>query len=357
MEQGLEQFLRLQAIQRKQQTSTYNTSASLLPRKSNGSRLNPQWIIRSWPKTFKVQQEYFLRTGTQKIIRLLFFNVDNETLAENVLITLIRERYNDGLLALGGLGFGAMIQQFGPLILNGESYEALYYGPYTRYDEDFSNDLVYTSLGGLNLAFSFGLLDVEFASKGRIGRILEIGAYLKPRGIEVNFGFGLDDQTALHIMESVITVLGDNGLSVIDFSGSHIHDYDIDGIKYSYIKSGDVIVFEDNFIRPLPHPLRKILPCSQNSTYFGLFSKDILSSLSNSNKDGTRENPGEFVKMVNRFARDDLETISAITYENDPSFKLALTKNDKSFIVVQEQTGEANISLYSVNLSLSLIHI
>eukprot|EP01016_Furgasonia_blochmanni_P051850 TRINITY_DN8210_c0_g3_i2.p1 TRINITY_DN8210_c0_g3~~TRINITY_DN8210_c0_g3_i2.p1 ORF type:complete len:453 (+),score=164.03 TRINITY_DN8210_c0_g3_i2:103-1461(+) len=271
--------------------------------------------------------------GDQTRVIETFMHDENDGRKDSKVLAAIRERFNNGQLAIAGTSAGTDCQQASPMITGGESYDALFYGPYTEIDEDYPDDLSYDPKGGLGLAFTFGYLDTHFGPRGRPGRMMELALYLKSKGANERYGFGIDENTALAIEDNTLTVIGANGVSIFDFNLANLDDYDIHKVKYSYLTHGDSIKIDDQGEMTFVPAQFKTAVVPQPAAFLAgqeVYTEDIFSSYKNSDREGNRKNPYEFMKMAGNFIKSQESKFQGLSYESRPTFTVAMTKTSES---------------------------
>ncbi|MDJ0589601.1 MAG: cyanophycinase [Pleurocapsa sp. MO_226.B13] len=294
---------------------------------------------------------FFFGGGDQSRLIKSFLQEDD---SDSPVLAAIRQNYEDGA-AIFGTSAGTVIQAGGryvdargrssllPMITGGESYEALRdrdeYLCVQKNGDDLldkyycrdRDDLSYYQKGGFGF-FNYGLLDTHFAERGRQGRLVRL-AWEK----YINDAYAPDENTALVVTDvdtpkAEMSVVGERGVNIFDLSNARedIRDcrrkadssYEkICGVKYTYLTQGDKY-----------NPLTKTVTiASWKSPLTGLEhheraespSHDILSS-------PKRENPRELLKVAEDLFDSRSTSTYGETYEDDPIFKVTLTKDKSS---------------------------
>ena len=304
---------------------------------------------------------FFFGGGDQSRLIESFFNENN---SDSLVLAAIRENYEDkDGAAIFGTSAGTAIQTGGsyvrdsnlllPMITGGQSYEALrdpdeelcvqedwddlFDKHYCR-DRD---DLSYYPDGGFGF-FHYGILDTHFAERGRQGRLVRLAweEY-------IDDAYAPDENTALVITDVdtpkvEMSVIGERGVNIFDLSGASKKagacrrkadsSYEkICGVKYTYLTQDDkynpltkivTITSWKSPLTDLEHHERAKSP-----------SKDVFSSPDNLVR-SKRENPRELLYMAYDLFDSHSTKTYGETYEDDPIFKVTLTKDKES-----ESTG------------------
>jgi cyanophycinase len=293
--------------------------------------------------------------GDQTRVVETFMRDERDTRRDTKVLTAIKERFNAGLVAISGTSAGTDCQQSAPMITGGESYDALFYGPYTEVDEDYPDDLSYDPKGGLGLAFTAGYLDTHFGSRGRPGRMMELALYLKSRGSTERYGFGIDENTALAIEDSTMTVIGENGVSIFDFSQANLDDYDIHQVKYSYLTHGDSIKIDSmGELQFAPAALKSAVVPQENflRAENEVYTEDVFSSYKNEDRDGKRKNPYEFMKMAGSFTKTHQSKYEGLSYESHPTFTVAMKKTSET-LAFHRNANDEKITVTNLMLDIT----
>ncbi|MCK8608059.1 cyanophycinase [Agromyces sp. C10] len=149
----------------------------------------------------------------------------------------IRSVLNGGGV-IAGSSAGLTIQNGAAMVTGGESYEAWRYGAYAGTGVG-SKDLTYSPFGGFGF-FTEGLLDSHFGTWGRQARMIALADHVG-RDLVV----GVDETTALVYDRATRqgTVIGANGVSVLDLYGADIVGTRAEGVRWHYLVNGDRIDF------------------------------------------------------------------------------------------------------------------
>jgi len=173
--------------------------------------------------------------GDQTLITQTLLNEDGtDTLA----LQQLRKIYKSGA-TLGGTSAGAAIMSQ-IMISGGNSQGALFQGfksQYTSMDEQEYGPVV--TAPGLGF-MTQGIIDQHFDRKGRLGRL--IVTLLNDENY--NWGYGVDEGTAMLVEGQQFTVIGEGGVTVVDTQ--HATGYvsgqfpvAADNIRLSYVQVGD----------------------------------------------------------------------------------------------------------------------
>jgi len=176
----------------------------------------------------------FFSGGNQSRITETLVQKRSETPA----LRLIRELHAAGGLVSGSSAGAAIMSA--TMILGGTSMQAIVEGPKRHGPDAFG---IGAGLG----FFPWGLVDQHFMQRGRIGRLL---AGL--RECEIDFGFGVDENTALLVEGSRARVRGETGVLVVDMRPARIDSegWAIREARLSYLDDGDA--FDLDSLTPLP---------------------------------------------------------------------------------------------------------
>lgn len=116
-----------------------------------------------------------------------------------------------------------------PMILNATSLESFEKG--VTYDGDKPGLWVTKGLG----FFEGGIVDQHFSKRGRIGRLVVALVHEK-----INYGFGIDENSAMVVKGNEIQVIGASGMFLIDVSKvSRTKSGAYKNVDVSYIEKGD----------------------------------------------------------------------------------------------------------------------
>ncbi|MGD8188948.1 cyanophycinase [Brevibacillus ginsengisoli] len=166
----------------------------------------------------------FFVGGDQSRITKAFYNADGtNTKALDAVWNVYR---NGGMI--GGTSAGAAIMS-NPMIQNATSLETFDLG--VTYDGDKPGLWVTKGLG----FFEGGIVDQHFSKRGRIGRLVVALVHEK-----MNYGFGIDENSAMVVQGNEFQVIGASGMFLIDVSKvSTTKSGAYKNVDVSYIEKGD----------------------------------------------------------------------------------------------------------------------
>lgn len=298
----------------------------------------------------------FFGGGDQDRLLQLFFNNKTTPWADTPVLAKIRERYEAGLLAVAGSSAGTTIQQGTPMVCGGESYDALVNGLHDYRDPDHPDDLSYEKTGGFGF-FNWGYLDTHFGTRGRQGRMVRMVWELLQRGQnQQSIFFGIDENTALVVEDSIGTVMGETGVFVFNLKEAQQQeknsDFSLNNIKVTYLTEGDQINLENYEVKLAEW--KKNIKGNEEHDHALSESTDIFSSPNNYDPDtDARKNPREFIRITTDLFNSALDdSTNAFTYEEDPEFELSFAKSSNSVGYIGSKNGNDYISF--VNLTLNI---
>ncbi len=217
--------------------------------------MSPQLIIDSIKKADGV----FINGGDQSLTLKAFINHDG---SDNAVLTLIKNKIENGKFIIGGTSAGTAVMSGGTynkspvvMITNGQSSTAIIRGSKKdslptegcqksdSCNQDLLNDdLTYNSQGGLGL-FRWGIMDTHFSERGRQGRLAQLSI-----DTNVRFAFGVDESTAL-IVSNISTatpslsVIGQGGVFIVE--NSMTRKTNRNSVKSHYMTFGDTAKIDD----------------------------------------------------------------------------------------------------------------
>jgi cyanophycinase len=297
----------------------------------------------------------FFGGGDQDRLLQLFFNNKTTPWADTPALAKIRERYEAGVLAIAGSSAGTTIQQATPMVCGGESYEALVNGLHDYRDPDHPDDLSYEKTGGFGF-FNWGYLDTHFGTRGRQGRMIRmVWELLKQGNHQESVIFGIDENTALMVEDSVGTVMGETGVFVFDLSKAQQQkngDFSLNNIKVTYLTEGDQINLENYEVKVAEW--KKNIKGNEEHDHTLEESTDIFSSPNNYDPDtDERRNPREFIRITTDLFNSALDdSTNAFTYEEDPEFELSFAKSSDSLGYIGEKNQSTYISYMGLTLNI-----
>ena len=102
---------------------------------------------------------------------------------------------------------------------------------------DGCDDLLYNRFKGVG-NFRYGITDTHFSDRERTLRLLRLLADTRRK-----FGFGVDTATSLSLKNGIMTVVGQDGVTILDLTRARIDRrskyFGIKGVRISYIRPGD----------------------------------------------------------------------------------------------------------------------
>ncbi|AWL12247.1 Cyanophycinase [Saliniradius amylolyticus] len=184
-----------------------------------------------WKQLEQIQGVFF-NGGDQSLTRKALRRSDGSDSPE---LKLIKQRFAEGQLVVGGTSAGTAIQPGGqfnqrplPMISNGDSDTAFERGAFAVYPPSqrcqpetpcdsglLASDLTYEADGGSGL-FNLGTLDTHFSERDREARLALLAAFTGTR-----FAFGVDEATALVVgnqtaQQTPMAVIGQGGVWMVD---------------------------------------------------------------------------------------------------------------------------------------------
>lgn len=167
---------------------------------------------------------FFFVGGDQARITKAFYNPDG---SNTKALDAVWDVYNDGGLVAGTSAGAAIMSK--TMIQNATSLEALQLG--VTYDESKPGLWVTKGLG----FFDGGIVDQHFSKRGRIGRLVVALVHEK-----VDYGFGIDENSAMVVTGNDIQVIGESGMILVDASKAKLDKKGVyTGLVVSYIEKGD----------------------------------------------------------------------------------------------------------------------
>lgn len=190
----------------------------------------------------------FINGGDQVRSFDALVSFDGEVRQNSAELEQILERQRDGELVIGGTSAGAAVQSGGklsaaaptnPMITAGSAHDALVNG------YDSSN---HEATGGMG-TFPWGVTDTHFSERARETRLVRL---VEQAG--VRFGFGVDETTALSIVEHeedgthevVMAVSGAGGVYIVDTAelvATAVAPFEANGVITHYLTEGDVFTW------------------------------------------------------------------------------------------------------------------
>lgn len=167
---------------------------------------------------------FYFVGGDQARITKAFYNPDG---SPTKALDAVWNVYKDGGLIAGTSAGAAIMSE--TMIQNATSLEALQLG--VTYDESKPGLWVTKGLG----FFEGGIVDQHFSKRGRIGRLAVALVHEK-----INYGFGIDENSAMVVTGDEIQVIGESGMMLLDASKAKLDKKGVyTGLVISYIEKGD----------------------------------------------------------------------------------------------------------------------
>ncbi|MHB9755288.1 cyanophycinase [Streptomyces sp. BYX5S] len=236
---------------------------------------------------------------------------------DSKVLAAIRAKLKAGAVVAGSSA-GAQIASGPDMLTGGDSYPALRDGSRPGYFDD-PTVLGYLPQGGFGFLRS-GLLDTHTGTNGREGRSLRLAA-----DTGHDLVYALDEDTALVVDDAGSTrervkVVGSQGVSVLDLSGSHAGDgpagWHLHNARYTYLTSGDS--YDPRTGRAATPDKHRLAPTSHAPVPP---NTDVFYSPANAA--GT---PYSLRGTARALAASTRRTATATTYEDDPRFTVTLTE-------------------------------
>ena len=276
--------------------------------------------------------------GQRRSLDALMPEVSEGVREDSDAMALIRQRFNDGDLIVGGTSAGTAVQGGGslnddgftiPMIDGGSAHDVLVNG----YDSGIA-----VFEGGLGL-FDYGITDTHFSERARETRLVKLA-----RQTGVRFGFGVDETTALVVERQENTagverarmnVIGAGGVYITDLGDAIQTSADdqplaIEGVVTHYLTHGDSTTFA-------PHDGEFDFDLAEGKT---AVSVDITVDTV-TNGDVLYED--NYRQMATAMAADGAADASGTSYENDPTYEVGLSRTGDSVGYVDASGGVSYI--------------
>jgi cyanophycinase len=247
---------------------------------------------------------------------------------------------------IGGTSAGAAIMSEA-MIGGGNSLGALEHGVIADYKgDDFPEGDGLLMTKGLGF-FPLGIVDQHFNTRARIGRLCVALMYEQKR---FNFGFGIDENTALIYIgkEKLLKVAGAAGVTIINTSEagfSYIQKLPlIQNLKVSYLENGDSY----NIVKNIVIPAADKKPTHGNEYYKvqNPGQAGVLSGYSGSFRDLIT------VNLMDNKSAEKVQNISF--YKPDSGFLVTLTKTDESTgFYTDKPNGEDRYTVTDVRMDIT----
>ncbi|WP_162674445.1 cyanophycinase [Vibrio variabilis] len=262
------------------------------------------------------------------------------TLGDSEEMALIRQRYEEGKLLVGGSSAGTAVMTGGQLDANANTNPMIDGG--TNYDVLVGGypSSAFVATGGLGL-FTLGVTDTHFSERARETRLIKLLQQQQTR-----FGFGIDETTALIVKQVVgaqdespisMSVVGANGVYIIDMAGSSLAEEQplwITDVKTHFLREGDRL---DVDMSQLSYDIQFSEESSNNEideTIAPLTNDDILYT----KQDNYRYLAQQMIDAKANMAK-------GTSYESDPTYTVTLKRDSQSKAVTNK---EGNSSYQSI---------
>ncbi|MFE1347321.1 cyanophycinase [Streptomyces sp. NPDC058757] len=250
---------------------------------------------------------------------------------DSKVLAAIRAKLAHGAVVAGSSA-GAQIASGPDMVSGGESYEALRDGSAPGYFDDPTR-LGYLPRGGFGFLRS-GLVDTHTGAYGREGRALRLASDTGHDRV-----YALEENTALVVdrpgtRRESLTVLGPNGVAVLDLRDSRAHDsangWTLRRARYSYLTDGDQYDARTWTARiaPAKQPLSPVgtAPVPANG--------DVFHSVAN--PDGSAYSFRTTARALASTRAQNSAT--ATTFETGPRFTVTFTKTRESAAFTDDGT-------------------
>lgn len=273
----------------------------------------------------------FINGGDQFKTYQALINKDG---SDNDYMALIRSRYEQGELVLGGTSAGTAVTsgiplngqtqgskqkaefKTNPMITSGSSYAAVHYGAFdsappaqgcerTNTCNGLPNNaLTFNPTGGIATA-SIGVMDTHFTERNRQLRLAVL-----TNQTQANFGFGVDENTALLIKQydtsSSLEVVGESGVYVIDNTAQTEHK-----VMTHYLGKGETATIKHQRLSVSVNNASKVTDGSTSQV-------DQLLDADN------------YLQATNRWCQQGLSVVQSQSLANDSKVTMTLTPTAKS---------------------------
>ncbi|GAL29003.1 secreted cyanophycinase CphE [Vibrio variabilis] len=264
----------------------------------------------------------------------LFINGGSQSRSLDSLITelgdseemaLIRERYQEGKLLVGGSSAGTAVMTGGkldadsntnPMIDGGTNYDVLVGGyPSSAFVET----------GGLGL-FTLGVTDTHFSERARETRLIKL---LQQQ--DTRFGFGVDETTALIVKQEVgtqeespisMSVVGAGGVYIIDMNSSSVVEEEplwITDVKTHFLREGDMLEVD---VSELSYDIQFSEQSSENDI------DESVSPLTNDDILYTKQDNYRY--LAQQMIDGKAGMAQGTSYEDDPTYSVVLKRGSQS---------------------------
>lgn len=218
-------------------------------------------------KKIKGYNAIFFVGGDQ--LRIVNSLIDSEG-KDGALLKEIRKIYENGGV-IAGTSAGAAIMS-DPMICGGTSLGALIQG--VTYEDNYEiegDNRVFITKG---LGFMKNCItDQHFLKRGRLGRLI-----VSCLNENIDFGFGIDEDTALVVKRNNLEVIGKSGVIIVDVSDAVVEKSSLNNIRLSYIEKGDSfnMLTKKATINALKDTTKGYEYYSGNSLITDIFGNDMI---------------------------------------------------------------------------------
>ncbi|GGX38158.1 cyanophycinase [Saccharospirillum salsuginis] len=260
-------------------------------------------------------------------------------------MALIRQRFNDGDLIVGGTSAGTAVQGGGslnddgftiPMIDGGTAHDVLVDG----YDSGIA-----VFEGGLGL-FDYGITDTHFSERARETRLVKLA-----QQTGVRFGFGVDETTALIVERQENTagverarmnVIGAGGVYITDLGDATQTSADgqplaIEGVVTHFLTHGDGATFT-------PHDGEFDFDLADGKTEISVDTGVATVT----NDDVIYED--NYRQMATTMVANGAADATGTSYENDPTYEVNLSRTGDS-VGYADTSGRVSYIHFQLDLS------
>ena len=265
---------------------------------------------------------FFFTGGDQS--RGIFALRDDKGKASPVLQAIQKKVQRGALMAGTSAGMAIQTKQF--VIANGSSLMALTNGARAAawnisegelvYEDGVCagcDQLFYNRFKGVG-NFTYGIADTHFSENERTLRLLRLLADSKQR-----FGFGVDTYTSLNVENGMMTVIGQDGVTILDLHQAKVDQqseyFGIKNVRISYIRQGDSYNADRDQFRLGGSPIEEIETAE-------LINPDIM--------DEMEAGGFQMASLLSQLAQSSREIALGYSLSNDPAYRITLTKDDRS---------------------------
>ena len=254
---------------------------------------------------------------------------------ETPVLKKLREIHQRGGLIAGSSAGAAMMSI--PMIAGGVSLEALLYGV-TENPEQMG------MLMGKGLGFfTNGVVDQHFLERGRVGRLV-----VAMKHADVNFGFGVDENTAMFVSGQHIEAVGEFGVLVLDATHASLQSEGEFGGRYEnillhFLDNGDGFDLETQTLHPSAQK-KPVVPSNISYTSEGHINRSVFGSYT-------------FLELLTRLAegtdtyRYDRATAYEPEAEREVTLHLHRPESSKSYSSLIEESRDYSVTGFQLSFS------